>query len=581
MNFYQRGIWRIVLVCLIFLSNVAYISAFALTPIQVTEQRFHPVSAQHVMVASQEQLATQAGLAILKQGGNAVDAAVAVGFALAVTLPRAGNLAGGGFMLIYWQPKQQVYALNYREKAPLHATSNMFLDALGNVDQSKWHSSYAAVGVPGTVAGLVAAQKRFGVLSLAQDLEPAIKLAEQGIPVSFSLAHAIQEAHASLMHWPASQREFFKSNGQPYQPGDYWRRPELANTLRLIAQKGQAGFYQGKVAKAIVEDMQRHQGLITLNDLQQYHASWVTPLHSVFRDHDIYVMPPPSSGGVALIQLLNILDIYPLQALGLNSAASIHLLTEAMNLAYRDRNHYLGDPRFVKIPLKKLLSKEHAQTLRQSLNETQHVPAKELSPIPQSFSEGPNTTHFSVIDQQGNMVANTYTLNFSFGNGAVVPGTGILLNNQMADFTAKPGVANPYGLVEGEANQIEPGKQPLSSMTPTIILDKAHKPYIATGTPGGSRIITTMLQFILNVLEHHLNIASATAVPRIHSQLWPDQLSIEQGISIDTQKILGAMGHQIVEINAMGSIQTVMQTPDGHKLGYADPRRAGALAAGY
>jgi gamma-glutamyltranspeptidase/glutathione hydrolase len=570
------------------------------------------------MVASQEAMASSVGAQILRSGGNAVDAAVATSFALAVTLPQAGNLGGGGF-LVAWLPgaspakgrgctkgepnpelalgRGYAIALNFREKAPLAATPGMFLTAEGKVDRQRATRSLLSSGVPGTPAGLVLSQRCYGRLSLPQVMAPAIRLAEQGFPVGKELSDSLQQASGLLQSDPLSRRLFFKvSRGPdyprlvdqrplPYQPGEILRQPLLAATLRRVAEQGERGFYQGATAEALVRLMQQRGGLIRQADLDGYRAQLVRPLASSFRGYPVLTMPPPSGGGVTLLQLLHILEPLDLAASGLNSAASIHVMVEAMNLAYRDRNRWLGDPDQVAIPVQGLLARAYANQLRQSIAAARHRPAAELDASPSAFPEGTNTTHVSVVDRQGGMVATTTTLNFAYGNGVSVPGAGFLLNNEMDDFSAQPGSANAYGLVQGTANTIAPGRRPLSSMTPTLVFRTDGSPWFATGSPGGSRISTTVLQVLLNRIVHGLNLASAVAAPRIHSQLWPDQVLIEQGLSPDTIKLLEAMGHSLVKVPAMGSansaesLQGLMGWPAG-SYGYADPRRRDAGAAG-
>jgi gamma-glutamyltranspeptidase / glutathione hydrolase len=576
-------------------------------------QRFHPVWSARGMVASQEAIASSVGAQILRSGGNAVDAAVATSFALAVTLPQAGNLGGGGF-LVAWLPgaspakgracflqprnlanpgpnpelalgRGYAIAINFREKAPLAATPGMFLNAEGKVDRQRATRSLLSTGVPGTPAGLVLSQRCYGRLSLQQVMAPAIRLAEQGFPVGKELSDSLQQASGLLQADPLSRRFFFKPSGLPYQPGEILRQPLLAATLRRLAQQGEKGFYQGATAEALVRLMQQRGGLIRQADLAGYRAQLVRPLASSFRGYPVLTMPPPSGGGVTLLQLLHILEPLDLAASGLNSAATIHSMVEAMNLAYRDRNRWLGDPDQVAIPIQGLLAPTYANQLRQSITAARHRPAAELEASKVALPEGTNTTHISVVDRQGGMVATTTTLNFAYGNGVSVPGAGFLLNNEMDDFSAQPGSANAYGLVQGAANAIAPGRRPLSSMTPTLVFRADGSHWFATGSPGGSRIITTVLQVLLNRLVHGLNLASAVAAPRIHSQLWPDQVLIEQGLSPDTIRLLEAMGHRLVKGPAMGSANSAESfegasgRPEG-SYGTADPRRRDAAAVG-
>ncbi|MBC1261470.1 gamma-glutamyltransferase [Synechococcus sp. BSF8S] len=565
--------------------------------LQEAGQRFQPLWSAGGMVASQEAEASRVGRDVLRAGGNAVDAAVAASFALAVTHPQAGNLGGGGF-LVLWQPERlsrgrplaprelrvgqgRAVTINFRERAPLAAGPDLLLDASGRVDRRKATRSLLSTGVPGTVAGLLLAHRHYGRLPLARLIAPSIRLADQGVVVSKSLADSLKAAAPRLRADPESARLFFRPGGKPYRPGDRLRQPELAGTLRRIAAEGEQGFYAGPVAQRLVALMRRRGGLISADDLRLYRARLQAPLLGDWRGHPVIAMPPPSSGGVTLIQLLNILEGFDLAALGLNSAATLHPMVEAMNLAYRDRNRWLGDPRFVAMPLKRLLSQGYADQLRRTIRPDGHRPAGELDPPPAGRTvESTDTTHLSVIDRDGTMVATTTTLNFPYGNGVSVPGAGFLLNNEMDDFTALPGEPNAFGLVQGKANAIAPGKQPLSSMAPTLVLSPEGLPLLATGSPGGSRIITTVLQVLLNRLEHGLNLASAVAASRIHSQHWPDQLAVEEGLSPDTLRILEAMGHRWRLVPAMGAAHSLEALPGGGTLGAVDPRRAEAAVSG-
>ena len=540
---------------------------------------FHPVHALHGMVSTQEVTATHVGVDILKRGGNAVDAAVAVGFALAVTLPRAGNIGGGGFMLVHMAESGETVAIDYRETAPARASHDMYLDSAGNVDEQRARFSYLSVGVPGTVAGLALALEKYGTMTLADVMAPAIYLARNGITVSPSTAEALSRGEKRLAGHAASAAVFLDSNGKALAAGERLVQSDLAWSLEQIAREGPDAFYRGAIAERIAADMAANGGLITRDDLESYRAIERAPVRGTYRGYTIHSMPPPSSGGVHLIQILNILEDYPIEFLGANSADTIHVMAEAMKLAYADRSHYLGDPDFWDVPVKGLTSKAYAAKLREKISLRYATPSKDIKPGDPLPYESNETTHFSIMDRDGNVVSNTYTLNFSFGTGIVAAGTGILLNNEMDDFSAKPGVPNAYGLVGGEANAIEPRKRPLSSMTPTIVFD-ATGPMLATGSPGGSRIITTTLQIIMNVIDHGMNIAAATAASRVHHQWLPDKLRVEVGISNDTLDRLSAMGHHVEIGNAMGSTQTVMRIEGGF-LGAADTRRPGALALGY
>ncbi|EDX74349.1 gamma-glutamyltransferase [Coleofasciculus chthonoplastes PCC 7420] len=549
-------------------------------PIYSPRDIFHPIIAENGMVSSQERYATEAGLAVLKEGGNAIDAAVTIGFTMAVTLPSAGNIGGGGFMLVHLEDEHKTIAIDYREKAPKAATRDMFLDETGDVDSEKSRYSHAAVGVPGTVAGLTMTLEKYGTISLARALQPAIELAENGFPVSEYVHRSLIAVKERMQAYPASRTIFYKPGGEPYQIGETLVQRDLAQSLRLIASQGAKAFYHGAIADAIVTEMEANDGLISKADLAEYQPVIREPIRGTYRGYEIYSMPPPSSGGIHLVQLLNILEAFPLGELGQNTAQTIHLLTESMKLAYADRSKYLGDTDFVSVPISGLISKPYANQLRRKINLDQATPSQEIAPgNPNPFIESNNTTHYSVMDNQGNAVANTYTLNFSYGSKITVTGTGILLNNEMDDFSAKPGVPNAFGLIGGEFNAIEPEKRMLSSMTPTIVL-KDGKPFLVTGSPGGSRIITTVLQVILNVIDHDMNIAEATNAVRVHHQWLPDQLMIEPGLNGDTMHLLEDKGHQITVTNTMGSTQSIMLV-DQTLNGASDPRRPGALTLGY
>ncbi len=541
---------------------------------------FHPVATKQGMVSSQEALATRAGLEVLKEGGNAVDAAVTVGFTLAVTLPRAGNIGGGGFMIVHLANEGETVAIDYREKAPGAARRDMFLDENGDADPQKSRYSHLAVGVPGTVRGLAMALEKYGTISLSRALQPAIELAENGFPVTDELHRSMLNAKEGFSSSPAAMKIYYKRGGSAYQPGEIWKQADLARSLRSIARDGPGVFYEGWIARKIVAEMKANGGLISREDLSDYNPVLRQPVRGVYRGYEIVSMPPPSSGGVHLIQMLNLLEPYPLGEWGHNSAASIHLLAECMKRAYADRSRYLGDPDFNDLPVAGLISKAYADTLRRQLDLQQATPSDSIQPgKPMYFQESSETTHFSVIDRWGNAVANTYTLNFSYGSRHVVPETGILLNNEMDDFSAKPGVPNAYGLIGGKFNAVAPGKRMLSSMTPTIVL-KDGQPFIVTGSPGGGRIITTVLQLIVNVIDHGMNIAEATSAVRVHHQWLPDELRMEKGLSLDTIRLLEAKGHKISTQNAMGATQSIMRI-DGRLYGASDPRRPGALTEGH
>ncbi len=569
---------RLCLITLILLLVGSVSSAWAQAILE--GERFHPATGTHGMVATSHTLATEVALKVLRDGGNAVDAAVTAGFALAVTQPRSGNIGGGGFMLIAKGDGSEPEAIDYREKAPAAASENMFQDKDGEVVKERSRFTHKAAGVPGTVAGLALALERHGTISLKQALAPAIRLAREGFIVPRRFTEGLEQARDRLERWPATRATFYKEDGSAWQPGERFRQPELAATLQRIADQGTKGFYEGETADLIAREMEAHDGLITKADLKAYQAVIRKPVHGTYRGYDIYSMSPPSSGGAHIVQILNILEGYPIGDYGHNSARTIHLMAEAMKLAYADRSQYLGDTDFVEVPLRGLTSKAYARELRASINTGKATPASDIGPGNPLPYESPQTTHFSVVDQWGNAVSNTYTINFSYGSGITVQGAGFLLNNEMDDFSAKPGVPNAYGLIGGAANKVEPGKRMLSSMSPTIVR-RNGKNFLVTGSPGGSRIITTTLQVIMNVIDHGMNIQTAVSAPRIHHQWLPDEIRIEQGISPDTVERLQELGHKVVVNSAMGAIQSIMVGDDGTLYGGADPRRSTSSAMGY
>lgn len=539
---------------------------------------FHPVIAQEAIIATEEQHATQAGLQILQEGGNVIDAAVTIGFTLAVTVPNAGNIGGGGFMLYHDADTQRTYALDFRETAPKGAHPNTFLDTTGNVIDGRSLYSPYAVGVPGTVAGLIDAHKRWGRLPLERLLQPAIQLAEEGFEVSPTLARALERTAEYMAPWPATTAIFWR-DGRPLQAGERLIQKDLAQSLRLIATQGAAAFYEGPIAHAIAAEMEQYPGAITLDDLKNYRVAWRDPLIGTYRDYTIATMPPPSSGGVHVLQILNIAETWPLKEWGHNSAHTIHHLAEAMKYAYADRSVYLGDPDFFAVPVEGLTSKAYARHIAAKINAQHATPAHDIYAGQPHDYESDQTTHYSILDKHGNAVSVTYTLNTNFGSGIVVPGTGILLNNEMDDFSLKPGVANAYGLIGGAANAVEAGKRPLSSMTPTIVFQDGA-PLLVTGSPGGARIITTVLQTLINALDYDMNPAQNAASARFHHQWLPDELRLEHGFSPDTQRLLEERGHHIRIKAAMGRTQTV-QNRQGVLQGYSDPRNPDGLTLGF
>ena len=539
---------------------------------------FHPVVANNGMVATEQELASRIGLDILKAGGNAVDAAVGIGFALAVALPNAGNLGGGGFMMVHDAKTGKSVALDFREVAPLKATRNMYLDDKGNVINGKSLYTHYAVGVPGTVAGMEHALKKWGTMPLDKVIAPSIALAEKGFPVSETLAKILRQEQKNMGKWPATTEIFWK-DGAPLKRGDLLVQKDLAQSMRLIAQQGAKAFYEGAIAQKIAAETAPHAGAVTLQDLREYKVAEREPVRGTYRGHEVVTMPPPSSGGTHLVQILNMLEQWPLAQWGQNSAQTLHHMAESSKLAYADRSEYLGDPDFVKIPLKGLTSKRYAESLAKSIDPNRARPAKEIKPGQPQPYESDQTTHYSVVDKAGNAVAVTYTLNTNFGSGIVAKGTGILLNNEMDDFSAKPGVANAYGLVGGDANAVAAKKRPLSSMTPTLVL-KDGKPTLVTGSPGGARIITTVLQTVVNTIDFGNNPAEAAAAPRVHHQWTPDELRVEKGLSPDTLALLKQRGHNIAVKPSMGRTQTI-QIRNGQLYGYSDPRNPDGQTLGY
>jgi gamma-glutamyltranspeptidase/glutathione hydrolase len=539
----------------------------------------HSAFAEHGMVVAQEKTAAQIGADILKRGGNAIDAAVATGFAMAVTYPRAGNIGGGGFMVIHSAERHEDVAIDYRETAPAATTSTIFLGPDGKPDNAKSRDSALGIGVPGTPAGLALALEKYGSgkFTLAELIRPAIDLARNGVVIADDSADTLPEWHRRLARWPSSAKIFSRPDGTSLRNGDTLVQADLAATLAAIATQGPRGFYEGPIAGKLAKAIQDAGGLMTADDLKAYQPVIRAPVRGTYRGYDIVSMPLPSSGGVGLVETLNILEGFPLAELKQGSPASLHLLIEAMKRAYADRAHYLGDPAFVSAPVATLITKDYAAQQRASIDPGHATPWTDMASAAQP-REGSNTTHFSVVDSFGNAVSNTYTLNFSYGVGLVADGTGVLLNNELDDFTAAPGAANAYGLVGYEANLPGPGKRPLSSMSPTIVL-KDGKPVLVTGSPGGSRIISTVLQVIVNVLDYHMDVADAVAAPRLHHQWLPDEVRVERGFAGDTLDAIRAKGHRVVEPMGQTSANSIAITSAG-LFGAPDPRTRGAEAAG-
>lgn len=539
-----------------------------------------PVRGKHGMVATSSALASEVGVEILRKGGNAVDAAVATAFSLAVTWPSAGNIGGGGF-LVYHGTDGYATTFDFREKAPLAATETMYLDEEGNVRDNLNHEGILAVGVPGTVAGLELAHRELGKLEWSELVAPAVELAREGIPITWALHDDFKERKEYWTQYPASAEKFLKPGGSFYRPGDLWVQEDLADTLERIQDQGRAGFYRGETAELIADFMHENGGIITLADLEQYEAVEREPVHGTYRGYEIVGMPPPSSGGVVMIEMLNILEGFDLAEAGHNSALYLHLLTEAMRRGYADRAHYLGDPDFNDdMPIEQLTSKDYARGLRGSIDPTQ---ASESDPaVFAEAYESPQTTHISIVDDNGNMVSLTYTLEWSYGSHIVVEGAGFLLNNEMGDFNAQPGVTDVRGRIGTEANLIRPEKRMLSSMSPTIVA-KNGVPIFAVGTPGGKTIINTTMQVILNVIDHGLDIAEAIEAGRIHHQWLPDVTRMEEpGFSPDTVRLYKEFGHAVRQSDTFGSAMGVYHDLENDDyLGAADSRAPDGAAVGY
>jgi len=549
------------------------------TPRLNTTDRFIPVIASSGMVTSREKMASQVGADILEKGGNAVDAAVAVGFALAVTYPQAGNIGGGGFMVIHLAEENKSIAIDYREMAPAAAHRDMYLNEDGSVDNDRSKYDAKASGVPGTVAGMVHALENYGTMSLKDVVQPAYELAKDGFPMYNYLQGSLNNRKERLMANEAAAKVFYKNDGSSYNYGELLKQKDLAWSLKQIMKDGKDAFYKGKIAERIVADQVEQGGLITMDDMAAYIAVERPAIVGDYKGHKVVTMPPPSSGGVHLVQIMNMLEEDDLKSKGHNSAATLHLYIEAMRQAYADRSKYLGDPDFADVPVEELTSKEYAKLIRAQIPTDKSRRSTDIAPALNLLAESPDTTHFSVMDKHGNAVSNTYTLNFSYGNHKMAAGTGIMMNNEMDDFSAKPGTPNGYGLIGGEANSVQPRKRPLSSMTPTIVL-KDDKPFFVTGSPGGSTIITVVLQSVFNVLEFDMNAMHALAAPRIHHQWLPDAVMIEEGVSKDTKDILTNMGHIIAPMPfTIGSLSTIMYR-DGIFYGAADIRSMDAAAIG-
>lgn len=527
------------------------------------------------MVVTRETHATSAGVAALKAGGNAVDAAVAVGLALAVTHPAAGNIGGGGFMLVRFADGRTTF-IDFRERAPERATRDMYLDTAGNATEES-RVGYRAAGVPGTVAGLELAHRKYGRKPWAELATPAVVLAEKGFPVSYRLSESLRNASKLLGRFAESKRIFLK-DGRFYEPGEMLVQPELARTLDRIRRQGARGFYEGETARQLAADMEKHGGLITEADLKNYQPVERKPLTGSYRGYGIVSAPPPSSGGIGILQMLGVLEGSGYEKTGAGSAAAYHYLAETMRRYFADRAKHPGDPDFVKVPVSGLLDPRYILRLRQSIARDRATPSTEVRAGEMPAGESTETTHYSIVDPEGNAVAVTYTLNASYGNGVTASGLGFLLNNEMDDFSAKPGSPNLFGLVQGEANAIQPRKRPLSSMTPTIVL-RDGKLYLVLGSPGGPTIINTVLQVLVNVLDFGMNVQEATDFPRIHHQWLPDELRVERGISPDTLALLESRGHRLRPVTAIGEMAAILW--DGQWLQGAPDSRTSCTAEGF
>lgn len=550
------------------------------------DSRFHPVIGGKGMVSAQDEIAAIVGRDILKRGGNAVDAAVATGFALAVTHPQAGNLGGGGFMMISLAGQDDVIALDFREMAPGAATRDMYLGDDGEVDNQRAQYSHLSAGVPGTVMGMLDALEAYGTMTRRQVMGPAIRLASEGFAVTYGFSASLENHREQLAADPSSMAYFFKADGSAPKPGETLKQADLAQTLRRIMHRGRNGFYQGRTAELLLSEIREGGGIMTQADLDGYKTVTRAAVTGSYKGYDIASMPPPSSGGVHVIQMLNILSGYDLAADGHNSADYIHKLTESMRRAYADRSKYLGDPDFYKVPVEALIDQDYADYLRSTIDLSRASLSSDIRPAQSLPYESNETTHYSVMDKAGNAVAVTYTLNFSYGSGYTVDGAGFLLNNEMDDFSAKPGSPNGYGLIGGEANKIEPGKRPLSSMTP-LILKKDGRAVLATGSPGGSTIITSVMQMVLNMTAFDMNVMQATNAPRMHHQWLPDIVMTEPGMSKDTLDILAQRGFVLPKDETGGYAHSVLGRvnsvayENGVFQGAADPRSPKSGAAGF
>ena len=568
----QNRIFGILTLCVI-LFGITHINAASYVPIKDREGSG--------LAMTSSPYANAIGKAVLDSGGNAIDAAVAVSYALAVTHPAAGNIGGGGFALIHLANGEDI-ALDFREVAPKAASRDMFLDSKGEVIPNAAVTGYLSVGVPGSVKGMSAMLDKYGTKTLSELLEPAVMLAEKGFMVTQRQQETMQEVQSDFAKFESSSKYFLKENGEIYKDGDILIQKDLAKTLRILQKEGESAFYQGEIAKAMVRDIQKGGGILTLQDLKDYKVKWRKPLHGSYRGYDIITMPPPSSGGAHILEILNIIENADMAKLGFASSKSIHLLTEAMRQAQADRSSFMGDPDFIDLPLDTLLSKEYAREVYRSIKTNRATPSDRIIPglgkIKQNnnpnLHEGSNTTHFSVVDKWGNAVSVTYTLNRRYGSGAAVSGYGFLLNDQMENFSIKVGYPNRHGMIEGTNNAIAPNKRPLSTMSPTMIL-KDGKLYVVLGSPGSGKIISVVAQVIVNLIDYKMDLVTAVESPRFHMQWQPDTLDIEKfSINKDTQEILKRMGYKVIETDTMGDVNAILIDPKtGIIYGTLDPRR--------
>jgi gamma-glutamyltranspeptidase/glutathione hydrolase len=534
---------------------------------------FHPTVGTSGMVVSQNQASSDIGIEVLNMGGNAIDAAVAVGFSLATTLPRAGNLGGGGFMLIYLSDEKKTIAVDFRNAAPKKLSKKDFLFLKNNYDQRRY--GYKASGIPGTVAGLLQTHDRYGKLPLKRILQPVIKQALEGIQVSYDLNQAI--GSADQINLDQESKNIYYQNSNPLKEHSLMRRPDLAWTFREIARNGEEAFYTGSIAKKIVEAMKQNDGYISLKDLKDYKPRFAEPIQTTYRNYKVLAHPPPAGGAAVLLEGLNILENFNTDEVGPNSAKFLHLFAEALQRGHMDRSRYMGDPKFYDVPIKKIISKERASSLAKKINTQEATPPDTLNPD-SLFQEGENTTHYSIIDKNGNVVSNTYTLGYSFGSGVTIPGTGILLNNQMNNFAYQYGNPEVIDRSASIGNRFEPGKRPMSTMTPIILFDENNELKLVTGSPGGALIPAAVLRVITGVIDFNLNLGEATMLPRLHKD-WPyKNLRLEKGFSKDTLQILESYGHELEESKTMGSTQSILISSKGRE-GFADLRRPNAGVA--